>query len=230
MLIQAVIFDLDGTLLDTIGDIQASLNHALLKAGLAPVSTEECRRRTGWGLAKLVSASVPEPVATPELTDGITRDFLAFYRENPAIHTVPYPGIETLLGLLRNATIKMAVLSNKPDALTRVVVEEVLRDHRFERVLGGRADLPHKPDPSSTWSILRDLGVEPEKTMFIGDSEVDMETARNAGCIPVGVSWGFREVNLLREAGAEHICYSADEIRRLLGLEAGAVVGKEKEQ
>jgi phosphoglycolate phosphatase len=219
MPIHAVIFDLDGTLLDTLEDIAVAFNRALRSEGLPAVSVGECRRRVGWGLRELVRRTVPEDPRDRDLHDRIMDQFVAAYRRYPAVHTRAYPGVQTLLTRLGNATIKTAVLSNKPDDLVQVVVREILGYHRFDCVLGARPDRPLKPDPASTREILRTLAVSPEECLFVGDSDVDIRTARNAGCVPVGVGWGFRDEDLLREAGAVHICYSTNEIRELLGLE-----------
>lgn len=230
MLVRAVIFDLDGTLLDTLDDITAALNVALHNNGFATVTSEQCRERVGWGLHELVRLSRPEDAGTndhsairPERDNSLVHRLAEqvgdAYRRNPVEYTKPYPGIETLLTLIGDATIKTAVLSNKPDELVQVIVARTLGDHRFDVIRGGRPGTPAKPDPTSTREILDELGVNPGACMFIGDSDIDMETARNAGCMPVAVSWGFRDVALLQQAGARHVCYSTDNIRALLGLE-----------
>ncbi len=219
MSIHAVIFDLDGTLVDTLDDITGAINRALTRAGLPPISREQCRRRVGWGLRELARRSLPEDSRDPERLDAIAADFESAYRKDPVAESRPYAGIPALLDSIRDATIKTAVLSNKPDELVHAVVDALFGRNRFGYVLGGTSDHPRKPDPATTTMILDTLGVSAEKTLFVGDSEIDIATARNAGCIPVGVSWGYRDVELLRASGAAHICYSTEEIRELLGLQ-----------
>lgn len=218
MPVRAVIFDLDGTLLDTLEDITEALNTTLRNAGYKPISTTQCRARIGWGMRELVRRALPDGTADEDGLDELAGRVGEQYRRNPVVHTRPYPGVHALLTDIRNATIKTAILSNKPDELVQVITERTLGDHRFESVRGRRPGTPHKPDPATTREILDLLGVAPGECLFVGDSAIDIHTARSAGCIPVGVAWGFRDVEELQDAGATHICYSTTEIRELLGL------------
>jgi phosphoglycolate phosphatase len=151
-----------------------------------------------------------------------------YYWDHPVVETVPYPGVLDLLSELSRGEYRLAVLSNKPDELVRPIVEELLEDvvrsanpdgAGFAAVLGRRDGEPHKPDPTTTRDILGELGVSPEDTFFVGDSEIDIQTAIAAGCVAVGVAWGFRDAEALSAAGAQHVCYSIEELRQVLGLE-----------
>ncbi|SIQ47203.1 phosphoglycolate phosphatase [Alkalispirochaeta americana] len=215
---KAVIFDLDGTLLDSLADIADALNRVLAHHGYAPLSIEQCRRRVGWGMRELVRRSLEEG-ADDALIDRMTQAVEAEYQRRPVVKTAPYPGVPALIRDMRDATIKMAVLSNKPDPLVQVIVEQTLGRNWFGRVLGNRPGVAHKPNPQSTREILLSLEVQPEECLFVGDSEVDMETARSAGCVPVGVSWGFRDEKTLRQAGALQICHSVESLREFVGLQ-----------
>jgi phosphoglycolate phosphatase len=219
-MLDAVIFDLDGTLLDTLGDIASAMNRSLVAHGFDPRPVDAYEERVGWGLNRLVSLCLPEDrrgdsALIESIADGMRR----VYREHPVVDTVPYPGIREVLADLRAAGIPRIVLSNKPDDLVQPVVSEIFGMDEFVVVLGQRPEEPRKPDPTTTLRILGGLGVPAGNVAFVGDSEIDMETACAAGCIAVGVTWGFRPVEVIREAGAEHLCYSVAQLRRVLGLD-----------
>lgn len=226
---KAVIFDLDGTLLNTLADITAAMNHALTARSFPAASLAEVRTRVGWGLGTLVTRSLPEAHRDEaDLVEAVALGTREYYRNHPVVETVPYPGVLDVLAELARGEYRLAVLSNKPDELVQPIVEELLEGvvrsaaidgSGFAAVLGRRDGEPHKPDPTTTRAILQDLGVSPGETAFVGDSEIDIETAIAAGCIAVGVAWGFRDPEALSAAGAHHICYSIEDLRQVLGLE-----------
>ncbi|MEX2441980.1 MAG: HAD-IA family hydrolase [Alkalispirochaeta sp.] len=226
---QAVIFDLDGTLLNTLADITAAMNHALAVRGYPAATLDEVRTRVGWGLSTLVTRSLPEGSSgDADLVQAVARGTRAYYLEHPVVETVPYPGVLDLVAELSRGGYRLAVLSNKPDELVQPIVAELLDPvvraaapdrGGFAAVMGRKDGDPHKPDPTTTRRILEQLDVSPEDTAFVGDSEIDIETAVAAGCIAVGVAWGFREPEALIAAGADHVCYSIEELRQVLELE-----------
>jgi len=226
---KAVIFDLDGTLLNTLADITAAMNHALSTHGHAPATLAEVRTRVGWGLSTLVRRSLPDALCeNAQLVEAVSHGTREYYRHHPVVETVPYPGVLDLLRELAYRGYRLAVLSNKPDELVQPIVAELLEPvvrsaapdrSGFAAVLGRRDGEPHKPDPASTYQVLEQVGVSAEETAFVGDSEIDVETAIAAGCIAVGVAWGFRDPEALSAAGAHHVCYSIQELRDVLGLE-----------
>tara|TARA_B100000614_G_scaffold127235_1_gene113515 strand:+ start:267 stop:971 length:705 start_codon:yes stop_codon:yes gene_type:complete len=225
----AVIFDLDGTLLDTRADITAALNAALVEHGFPAATDDEVETRVGWGLSRLVEQSLPaEHADDRELIARVAESTRRAYRARPVGETVPYPGIVELLEDLAAAGVPMAVLSNKPDDLVQPIVAQLLdpvvRNASpgglgFAVILGQRDGEPRKPDPTTTLRTIERLGTDPAATVFVGDSEVDVETALSAGCVPVGVAWGYRDAAAIRTAGARHLCYSIEELRHALGLQ-----------
>ena len=226
MPVHAVIFDLDGTLLNTLGDIARSINVGLEAHGFPRAPAEEYRYRVGWGLRELARRSLPADAAEDEaLVAEIMTAFSREYARAPAAETVPYEGIAALLNDLDAVGVPYAVLSNKPHDLTVAAVRDTLGLDRFVRVQGQLDGIPRKPDPTSTLQLLSEIGAASDvagEVTFVGDSEIDMETARNAGCRAVGVSWGFRTPEQILAAGAEAICYDIKELRDELGLVDGA--------
>jgi phosphoglycolate phosphatase len=204
-----VIFDLDGTLVNTIGDIARTMNQALVLHGFPPLPEAEYPKITGWGIKKLAFSCLPEAIqkkpGADETAEKIAEAAARFYTEKPLEASSPYPGITDLLAKLGAKRIKMAVLSNKPDMAAHLVVEGLFPGACFSAIHGEIKGIPRKPDPAAVWELLVDMDCSPSDTIFIGDSEIDMETARNAGCFPLGVSWGFRNRNILEEAGAKFI-------------------------
>jgi phosphoglycolate phosphatase len=216
---KAVIFDLDGTLVDTLGDIAASMNAALAGRGYATREREEYRSLVGWGLRALAASALPAEARDDAMVDACYEAALAAYLENPTAHTRPYPGVRELLAALASRGIACAVLSNKADAVVRVVVDSVLKGHGFRAVRGERPGIPHKPDPTSALEVASCLGADPREVLYLGDSGVDMRTARAAGFLAVGASWGFRDREELVSSGADVVI---DHPLELLGLLDGA--------
>ncbi|GHV81446.1 phosphoglycolate phosphatase [Spirochaetia bacterium] len=220
---KGIIFDLDGTLINTLADIALSMNRALEAHGFLPVPEAEYINIVGWGIRRLAYLALPEdqrnadPAGSKNSAALVAADAVKFYAERPVVYSKPYPGIPELLAELKQIKIKTAVLSNKPDPVAQLVVARLFPPNTFDVVQGEAAGLPRKPDPASTWDILMKLDITPRETLFAGDSEIDMETARAADCSPIGVSWGFRNRELLVEAGALRIVDSPDEILDLIG-------------
>lgn len=204
---QAVIFDLDGTLLDTLQDLSDSGNAVLAARGFPTHSIDDYRTFIGTGMENLVRAIFPEG-AKPETDEEIAqvlKEYRGFYGENWKNTTVPYPGIPELLDTLTERGIPIGVLSNKAHDFTVKCVDEFLSNWNWDMVLGHRDDHPRKPDPSGAQEIAETVGVAPENCYFIGDSDVDMFTATNAGMHAIGVDWGFRGKDELIAAGAETV-------------------------
>ena len=211
---KGVIFDLDGTLIDTLGDIAGSMNRALTKHGFPILEKEAYREKVGWGIRKLAylcilaSGRFDEKLQNEELkktADAVANDAVQFYSEVPLVYTKPYPGILDLVSQLRQKKIKTAVLTNKPDPTAQLVVAGLFPPGSFSIVRGEIFGKPRKPDPACVWDIAVELDLTPAEIIFVGDSEVDIETAVASGCFPLGVSWGYRSRETILKAGARQI-------------------------
>ena len=202
--IKAVVFDLDGTLVDSLADIAAAVNATLLDHGRRPHPLEAYQAMVGWGLKQLlVTASSDHPLGPRELEEAY-QGVLTRYRAHPVAQTRAYSGIATLLSGL-SGRIPLGVLSNKEDGMTKTIVSTLFPDVAFGLVWGARLGTPHKPDPTALVEMLEGWGIEPEHCAYLGDSEVDMETATRAGAIACGASWGFRTEDQLRASGAYEV-------------------------
>ena len=214
--IKCAVFDLDGTLLNTIKTINHYLNLALAEHGLGNVSESDCMSFVGDGAVKLIERALDSVGGERSLFDSIYRRYNEAYNASPYYLTEVYPGIPELLSELKCRGIKLAVLSNKPDFAVQRAVDKFLPD-AFDIVLGGREGVALKPSPDSLYEILDRLGFTPTETAYIGDSEPDILTARNASVgLPIFVSWGFRSAEQLKAAGAEQIVHSADSLINLI--------------
>ncbi len=211
----AVIFDLDGTLCDTLCDIHRSLNMMLAECGYPEITYEKAYDSINRGARNLVTNVLPESVATDDAE--VTR-CLDIYNGHYAQHYLDnirlYDGIFDLCTKLKADGVKLAVLSNKPHVFVSEIVKKLLPD-LFEVVMG-QSDLPHKPDPTAPLYIADKLGVSPDRTVFCGDSNIDMTTGLNANMLPVGVSWGYRPAGVLLEAGADFIIDTPDELYEIM--------------
>jgi len=211
-----VIFDLDGTLLDTIGDLAAACNAALALRGLPQHDRAGYCSLVGNGVRKLVERALPEALRTPRTVESALQDFLAYYSAHIDIHTEPYAGIPELLDVLRGRGIRLAVASNKCHEGVVRLIGRFFPDTPFEAVFGQRPGVPLKPDPAVVREIVAGCGVRPDRTLFVGDSGVDMQTATAAGVRPVGVAWGFRSREELVESGAWRLIDSPEGLEALL--------------
>lgn len=209
---QLVIFDLDGTLLDTVADLANATNQALEKCGFPTHPVEAYYQFVGNGINKLFARALPAEASNEENILRIRALFVPYYNEHNADCSRPYPGIVELLPQLRLGGVQIAVASNKYHEATLKLVRHFFPDIQFAAIYGQREDVPIKPAPDIVYDILRDTGVAKKNTLYIGDSGVDMLTARNAGIESVGVTWGFRSEEELREHGAVHIVHRADDI------------------
>jgi phosphoglycolate phosphatase len=218
MKFRCVIFDLDGTLVDTIDDITTAANHALTKHSFPSQTRETYLQLVGNGWRNLITLSLPEDARDEKTVDAVSADGITYYEAHLVVYTKPYPGIRELTAELRGKRIKTAVLSNKPDSLTQMIIAALFPRDTFDIIQGDRPRIPRKPDPASTWDILTELGFSPRDAIFMGDSEVDMQTAHNADCHALGVSWGFRDRATLEAAGADRIIDEPGELLELLNI------------
>lgn len=212
MSIKAVIFDLDGTLLDTIDDISNSMNEALIKYHLQPYTTEDYKYFVGSGVDELVQRVLNNQSADESLFQSVKTEYLHQYINKQSEKTKPYSGVMTLLDSLKSLDIKVCVLSNKPDRDTQLVIKFYFPDYPFFQVVGKRAGYEIKPNPASANEIVSLLQVRTDEVLYVGDTSVDMETAVNAKLIPIGVLWGFRKKEELIQSGAEYIISHPSEI------------------
>ncbi len=206
---KAVIFDLDGTLLNTIYDIGDCLNHILSIHGFPQRTYEEYVTFVCNGSRKLVERAATG--ASESETDVILEEYKAYYSKNYSVKTVPYEGISVLLKKLADSGFKLGVYSNKPDNIVRDLVEKHFPGI-FGAVRGQTDKVPVKPAPDGAWLTADELGVSYSQSIFVGDSFEDMQTAINAGMIPVSVAWGYRSAEYLRDCGAEICAETADEL------------------
>lgn len=212
---KAVIFDLDGTLLDTLADLASSGNRMLEQLGFAPHPTEAYRYFVGDGMATLVERILPEQHRTPATLVKAIESFKEDYARNWAVETKMYPGIEEMLDGLTSMGVKICILSNKPDGFTTLCVDTLLPKWQFDPVHGQRDQVPKKPDPAGALEIIKQLATEATETkeiLYVGDTAVDMQTAVGAQLDSVGVLWGFRDAEELQQNGATFLVSHPREI------------------
>ena len=214
-MIKAVIFDLDGTLVDSLGDLCDSTNFALRTHGFKEHEKEKFNYFVGDGVPKLIERAIGEKDYTKEIGETVYNEFMSHYREHFLDKTAPYENIEKCVDDLFCAELKLAVVSNKVDEMTKKIAKKYF-DGKFLQVIGKREDFPLKPNPASTLDIIEKLGVTPQECAFVGDSGMDMLTAKNAGCVAVGVLWGFRPREELLENGADYLLSNPSEIAPLI--------------
>lgn len=208
-----VIFDLDGTLLNTLDDLRDSLNEILIKNHYLPQTLEDVRRFVGNGVWNLVRRSLPSSCLDQEVTK-IMEEFKAHYKKNMQNKTRPYNGIMELLLDLNRFNYKVAIVSNKYDAAVKELAQTYF-GNLIPVAIGETMEIKRKPAPDSIFSAVQELGSSLESTILVGDSETDVQTAKNAGIPCIGVTWGFRCREVLREEGAD---YLIDTPRELLTL------------
>ena len=214
MLYHTAIFDLDGTLLDTLQDLADSTNYALSLHHLPPRTVEEVRQFVGNGVGLLIHRAVPEGTAE-ELEGQVLRDFRAHYLLNMENRTAPYPGVPDLLDALRAAGVHTAVVSNKFDGAVKGLCQNYF-GQRVEAAIGESQGVARKPAPDTVFRALAELGQAPEGAVYVGDSDVDILTAKNAGLPCIAVSWGFRSRAFLEANGARVIADTMQELEQLL--------------
>ncbi len=197
---QLAIFDMDGTILNTLEDLRISINHALVENGFPERTFEEVRRFVGNGTQKLVERSVPEGTSE-EKQQKVLASFDEYYAVHCADYTKAYPGIVEALQELKKRNIKTAVVSNKPDYGVQSLCEKYFKG-LFDFPVGMKEGMRKKPAPDAVLQVLKHFEAAKEAAVFIGDSDVDVQTARNAGLACVGVTWGFRDREVLQNAGA----------------------------
>lgn len=215
------IFDLDGTLLNTIDDLGHAANYALEKNGLPTHPIESYPRMVGNGVVRLLERTLPSGCDPKVVEQSLLADFKEYYNDHNTVYTAPYPGIVDLLGELVEAGVSMAVASNKYQAATEKIISHYFAEIPWVVVEGQREGIPVKPDPSIVFSILGVAKVSKAQTIYIGDSGVDMETARRACVDSVGVTWGFRSRQELIEGNAGWIVDTAKDVLPLIiGMES----------
>ena len=201
---KAVIFDLDGTLVDSLADLSDSVNLMLESYGFPTHEVEKYRYFVGNGSKKLMERTLPrDKAASAEFVEEALVKYKAIYKERLLEKTRPYNGVRELLAELKNRGIPLAVCTNKHNDAALTIVKILFAPGTFEEVLGDRPGFPKKPNPATPLEIASHLGVKPDEVAYLGDTSVDMETAVHAGFLPVGVLWGFRPEEELVKSGAK---------------------------
>lgn len=207
-----VIFDLDGTLLDTIRDLAEAANHTLDQLSLPKHSLEAYRNMVGNGIEKLLERAMPQEERNPDIILMALKIFKDYYNSHLTDYSVPYPGIREMLKDLSARGINLAVTSNKYQEAVTEIITTVFPEIEFKAILGKQEGIPAKPDPSIVFEVLAKVPTPKAEVLYVGDSGVDMETAMRACVESVGVTWGFRPVRELRAANADHIVNSPADI------------------
>ncbi len=213
----SIVWDLDGTLLDTLDDLHLSVNEALTRHGMPLRTKDEVRTFVGNGIRNLILRAVPN--GTDESTaEAVLSTFTSYYKEHMNDHTAPYSGVPQLLAKLKAAGVKMAIVSNKADFATKELVKVYFAD-TIDVAVGAKDGVPKKPAPDAVFAAIDEMGADRADTVFIGDSEVDVATGKNAALDIIAVSYGFRDADTLREAGAEVIFPTVEALsERLLNM------------
>jgi phosphoglycolate phosphatase len=211
---KAVLFDLDGTLANSLFDLADSVNHVLSAHGFPVHPTESYKYFAGDGIAKMIRRAMPQNEG--EKTHKILQDeFMEYYSKHYVDKTVAYNGVNELVSRLKEKGIKVAVVTNKAQEAAEKVVEKLF-GNVFDIVMGLRPGIPAKPDPTSVFMVMEELCVKPEECAFVGDTSMDIAVGVNSGAYPIGVLWGFRELEELKEAGAKAFVKNAKELENIL--------------
>lgn len=211
----AIIFDFDGTLMDTVEDLADSMNAVLEEFGFPVHPVQPYKYFVGRGIVNLARAAAPE--STPDGTiEKMAVRMGEIYGKNWANKTRPYPGIPEALAALREQGLRLAILSNKPDAFTKDMTRHFFPGGMFDAVAGATKDMPIKPDPAGAFMLARRFGLEPAAFAYLGDTDTDMRTGLAAGMFTIGATWGFRPLAELLEAGAQATVDSPAELVALL--------------
>ena len=215
---KAILFDLDGTLLDTLEDLGNAANRVLARNGFPIHDVDTYRYLVGEGAVMLINRALPEDKRNDDTIRVCVQAFRDEYGRNWNVKTRPYNGVTEMLDALAMHGLKMAVLSNKPDDFTKRCVTEFLPNWTFDMVLGHSNSIPLKPDPAGAKEIAKCLNVPPSNFIYLGDTAIDMKTAVAAGMFPVGALWGFRTGKELRENGAQILIKRPQELLNLLDM------------
>ena len=210
---KACIFDLDGTLTNTLESMTYSVNLTLKEMGLSQITKDQCRMFVGNGARVLIEESLKvsgDPKAS-RIEEGM-KIYGRIFDQNCTYHVTPYEGIPEMLKALKDRGIHLAVLSNKPDRQTGKVVKEIFGDNIFDYAQGQKDGIRRKPAPDGVWYLMEQMQVSKEECLYIGDSEVDAATGKNAGLKTIGVLWGFRDRKTLETAGADHLIERPEEL------------------
>lgn len=210
---KACIFDLDGTLTNTLESMTYSVNLTLKEMGLSQITKDQCRMFVGNGARVLIEESLKvsgDPKAS-RIEEGM-KIYRRIFDQNCTYHVTLYEGIPEMLKALKDRGIHLAVLSNKPDRQTVKVVKEIFGDNIFDYAQGQKDGIRRKPEPDGVWYLMEQMQVSKEECLYIGDSEVDAATGKNAGLKTIGVLWGFRDRKTLETAGADHLIERPEEL------------------
>jgi len=213
---KAVLFDLDGTLLDTLDDLADSANRVLAGMNMPQHPLDSYRYFVGAGMMTLLKRIVPEDKRNKESLARIAQAFRQDYGNNWAVKSKPYEGIGLMLAGLKERGIQLAILSNKPHDFTRLCVQQLLGEFSFNPVLGQREEVAKKPDPAGALEVAKLLNIPPEDFLYLGDTSIDMHTAKSAGMCAVGALWGFRTREELLESGADHVLENPVDLLELI--------------
>ncbi len=215
---ELVIFDLDGTILDTLDDLADSMNYALAKYGYSTRTVDEIRSFVGNGLLMLTRRAIA-PETDETVIQTVLAEQKAYYKEHCADKTKPYDGVIELLEELKAAGYKLAVVSNKADYAVQILCEQYFPEI-FHLTVGEKEGVRRKPAPDAVYAVLKELQVEKAKAVYVGDSEVDIQTAENAQMQAVLVDWGFRDMHFLKEKGAKILVHTVEELKSALITES----------
>ena len=223
-MIKLCIFDLDGTLVNSIYDLADSMNYALKKYGFPTHETEKYKKMVGSGISVLADRAMVIPVesADPDMKKALLADYNEYYNIHCMDKTRPYEHIKDLLDELDKRNIMYSVMSNKPDIFSKKIVETLFPENKFASIWGKRDGFERKPSPQSVWALIDELNVKRDECLYIGDSDVDAQTAQNAGLKFCGVEWGFRSREELQNAGAELIVKTPLDILTVIQNETNA--------
>lgn len=216
-MIKACIFDLDGTLTNSLNSIAYFVNKEISKYGMAPIPSEDFKTLTGNGARTLIKRVLERYGKTDtELENKILKEYNAAYDADALYLCTAYAGTHSLIKALTEKSISVNVLSNKPQPTTEKIVKTLFGENTFSCIFGARETVPLKPDPAGVYEILKIINIQKEECLYIGDTATDIQTGKNAGLVTVGVLWGFRELNELQTAGADKIVKYPTDILNLI--------------
>ncbi len=214
-MIDTIIFDLDGTLLNTLEDLKDSVNFALEKQRFPLRNSSEIRSFVGNGIRLLMERAVPENVVNTDVFEVCFKDFCDYYKIHMEDKTAPYDGINEMLSNIKSAGFKTAIVTNKADFAAQDLCKRMFGKN-IDLVVGSSNDRPNKPAPDGVFYALERLGSKIENTVFVGDADTDILTAKNAELVSIGVLWGFRDREIIEKEGAEYIVETVNDLEKLL--------------